>query len=146
MVQSGSVDVSVTQDYENRGRLLNIAEKLAKIGYWRLDLASNSVYWSDAVYQLHGMEPGLGSPDLEAAIDSYLPEDRPKVRAELEQCIRTKEPFEFSLRIRLPDGAIRNVRSYGVPELGNDGEVFAIIGVFQDVTSHEDIEKQKRIN
>lgn len=146
MVQSGAVDGSVTQDFENRGRLLNIAEKLAKIGYWRLDLTSNNVYWSDAVYLLHGMEPGSGSPDLEAAIDSYLPEDRPKVRAALEQCIRTKEPFQFSLRIRLPDGAIRNVCSYGVPELGKDGEVIAVIGVFQDITSRENVEKDNRVN
>ncbi|MEQ8334365.1 PAS domain-containing protein [Nisaea sp.] len=146
MVQSGSVDETMTQDYENRGRLLSIAEKLAKIGYWRLDLTNNSVYWSDAVFLLHGLDPGSGAPDLEAAIDSYLPEDRPKVRAELEECIKTKEPFEFSLRIRLPDGAIRNVRTYGVPELGRDGDVSAIIGVFQDITNRDDIEKAHRVN
>ena len=98
-------------DAENRARLLQIAERLAKLGYWRLDLTTNTVFWSEFVYLLHGLEPESGSPDLEAALNSYLPEDRPKVSRAIENCVATAEPFEFSLRIRRPDGAVRNVRS-----------------------------------
>jgi PAS domain S-box-containing protein len=133
-------------DAENRARLLQIAERLAKLGYWRLDLTTNTVFWSEFVYLLHGLEPESGSPDLEAALNSYLPEDRPKVSRAIENCVAAAEPFEFSLRIRRPDGAVRNVRSCGLPELDQNGNVIAVIGIFQDVTSQEDIEKTHRTN
>lgn len=145
-VQQKTVDSAAAPDVENRARLLQIAERLAKLGYWRLDLATNAVFWSEFVYLLHGLEPGNGSPDLKAALAAYLPEDRPKVNAAIERCIATAEPFEFTLRIRRPDGAVRNVRSCGLPELDQSGTVVAVIGIFQDVTAEGDVEKTHRVN
>ncbi|WP_193170686.1 PAS domain-containing hybrid sensor histidine kinase/response regulator [Nisaea nitritireducens] len=145
-IQQKSVDTAVAPDAENRARLLQIAERLAKLGYWRLDLASNTVFWSEFVYLLHGLEPGKGSPDLQAALNAYLPEDRPKVSAAIERCVASAEPFEFSLRIRRPDGAVRNVLSAGLPELDESGSVIAVIGIFQDITTQDDVEKAHRAN
>lgn len=145
-VQQNITDNAEAPDAENRARLLQIAERLAKLGYWRLDLATNSVFWSEFVYLLHGLEPGNGSPDLQVAMNAYLPEDRPKVSAAIERCAATAEPFEFSLRIQRPDGAVCNVRSCGLPELDQSGNVVAIIGIFQDITSQNDSEKTHRVN
>ncbi|WP_323795590.1 PAS domain-containing protein [Nisaea sp.] len=145
-VQQKTVETAAAPDAENRARLLQIAERLAKLGYWRLDLATNAVFWSEFVYLLHGLEPESGGPDLKAALAAYLPEDRPKVNAAIERCIAAAEPFEFTLRIRRPDGAVRNVRSAGLPELDEAGAVVAISGIFQDVTTEDDIEKTHRTN
>lgn len=145
-IQQETTDNAAAPDVENRARLLQIAERLAKLGYWRLDLSSNAVFWSEFVYVLHGLDPENGSPDLQAAMDAYLPEDRPKVSTAIDQCIATAEPFELSLRIQRSDGVVRNVRSCGLPELDESGKVAAVIGIFQDVTAQDDVEKAHRVN
>jgi hypothetical protein len=39
-------------------RLLQQAERMARIGSWRLELATGHVQWSDQTYAIHGLEPG----------------------------------------------------------------------------------------
>ncbi|WP_420405296.1 PAS domain-containing protein [Nisaea sp.] len=123
-----------------------MAERLAGFGYWRLDVSSNAIFWSDEVYHVHGLDPAAGPPDLDAALDAYIPEDRPKVESGVRRCIESGQPFELSLRIRRPDGGVRNVVARGTPEFGPDGEVAAIIGVFLDISRRQDVERTQRVN
>lgn len=47
------------------------AERMASIGYWRLDLESKAIHWSDQVYAIHGLPVG-STPPLEGAYNSTL--------------------------------------------------------------------------
>lgn len=115
-------------------------------GYWRLDISTGALYWSEEVYRIHGMDPASGPPDKETALTAYLPEDRPKVERAIAECLETREPFEFSLRIRRNDGEVRNVVSRGLPELDRKGEITALVGIFLDVTLRQDVEQTRRVN
>jgi len=131
---------------ESRADLLPMAERLAGFGYWRLDTATSAIFWSDEVFRIHGVDPASGPPDIQTAMNAYVPEDRAKIGQEVRHCIEAREPFEVSLRIRRPDGEVRNVLSRGTPELGPDGKVVAVIGVFLDLTQRQDIEQTRRVN
>jgi PAS domain S-box-containing protein len=131
---------------ESQADLLQMAERLARFGYWRLDLGSGSIFWSDEVFRIHGRDPSAGPPNLETALNAYVPEDRPKVESEVRRCIENAQPFEFSLRIRRPDGEVRNVVSRGTPELDSSGKVVAVIGVFLDISQRRDVEQARRVN
>ena len=37
-------------------RLVDMAEAMAGVGYWRLDAATNAVDWSAQVFRIHGLE------------------------------------------------------------------------------------------
>ncbi len=115
-------------------RQLELAESMAGIGRWRVDLLTGQVTWSDAVYVIHGLNPGTFQPNLDDAIDFFHPQDRQAVRDHVQAAIQTKGGFQFQLRLIRPDGDVRHVTSKGACDLGPSGEPVAVIGVFRDVT------------
>ncbi len=113
---------------------LEMAERVAEMGWWRVDLVNNTLFWSDQVYKIHGLMPEEYKPALESAIDFYHPEDRPLVAQYVGEAIEQKKPFEFELRIIRPDETIRWVNSIGDCECDEAGNVTDLYGVFQDIT------------
>lgn len=109
-------------------------EELIAAGHWYLDLASESLVWSEQVYRIHGLDPNEPQPDTATALGYYVETDRALVREQLERLRRTGEPLDFTARIRRRDGAERYVRASGKripPAEGHPGYLF---GVFRDIT------------
>lgn len=126
-------------------RLLELAETMAGVGYWRLELDNNTVTWSDAVYAIHGLSRDTFDPNLDDAVAFYHPDDRELVRRHLASALDTQTSFDFQLRLIRADGALRYVISRGVCELADNGRAAALFGVFQDVTETvETIETLRR--
>jgi PAS domain S-box-containing protein len=121
-------------------RLLKLAGELARVGYWRVDVGAPAPQWSDEVFRIHGRDPAKGQPPLAEAVAYYHPDDREAVSQDIGRAVERGERFEFERRIVRDDGAIRWVRSIGMPERDARGQVFGIFGVFQDVT--DDIERR----
>lgn len=63
----------IQQDLERRQNLLQNAEKLANMGSWELDVASNEINFSDALYKIFGYMPNSISPDLELMFNMIIP-------------------------------------------------------------------------
>ncbi len=120
-------------------RLVQLAETLAGVGHWRLDLRTNKVEWSDQVYRIHGVDPESFDPNIDAAIDAYHPDDRAQVVAMLERARTTDEPYAATLRLRrLSDGEERIVSIRSAVETDPaDGKTVAVFGVFQDITEQQ---------
>ncbi|WP_331010082.1 PAS domain S-box protein [Sphingomonas sp.] len=114
-------------------RLLSMAESVAQIGHWRLDLASESLFWSDMVCAIHGRTAGY-VPELASAIDAYHPDDQRMVQDLVEGAIETGAEFDFEARLIRVDGLCRRVSSRGRAEMAPDGSVVGLFGVIQDVT------------
>ena len=122
--------------------MLEQAEQLGQIGHWAIR-SDGSLFWSDEVYRIHGLEVG-SEIDVEAAINAYHPEDRSKVSYYVDRALNHKEDYEFDLRIVRPSGDIRNVKSTGVVAKSEDGSVESVFGVFKDVTDQKRIEGRLR--
>lgn len=117
-----------------QNRHLELAEQVADIGHWRIDLADQSIFWSEGIYEIHGVTPDSYQPELVSAIEFYHPEDRPHVEHAVGRALEEQRPFEFDLRIVRPGGEIRHVRSKGECYPGENGEPGTMFGIFQDVT------------
>ncbi|MCU0686460.1 MAG: response regulator [Polyangiaceae bacterium] len=115
-------------------RRLRLAEELAHIGHWRLDLRSDTVWWSDEVYRIHGFEPGSREPTLFTGLDAYHPADRAVIDLSLRQATEQGLPFSFEARLLRPDGTTRWVASRGLAEADGAGRVVAVFGISVDVT------------
>ncbi|MGH1399327.1 MAG: sensor histidine kinase [Alphaproteobacteria bacterium] len=115
-------------------KILDTVERIANIGHWQYDIANNTLFWSDEVYRIHGLNFDDYTPSVEAAIDAYLPEDQAHVEALLQQSIEKAESFDFQKRIRRPDGEVRFIHAQGECELDFDGSVTSIFGTIQDLT------------
>ncbi len=112
---------------------LKLAEDLAGLGSWKLDVLTGQVHWSDQVYRIHGVDPKTFDPSLDDAVAFYHPDDRQAVRDWCASAIETGVGGEFRLRLIRADGDERIVVSQCRPDI-RDGAVVALYGVFQDVT------------
>ena len=115
-------------------RNLLLAEQVAHVGHWRLDLAANQLAWSEEMYRIHGVEGAAFQPSLENSLAAYHPDDRATVQRLFDWAIGFTRDFEFALRIIRPSGEVRHVQSRGFCELNEAGEVVSIFGVFADIT------------
>lgn len=114
--------------------MLGLAEAMSGVGHWQLDVESHVVTWSDEVYRIHGVDRGAFDPTYDDAVDFYHPEDRAEVRRQIEHVIATGAEMQFELRLIPKDGQERIVQSRAAAELGPNGKVATIFGVFRDVT------------
>lgn len=114
-------------------RLLKMAETIAKVGHWRLDLVGDALFWSDEVYRIHGV-PRSYEPALAKAMEFYHPDDEGQIKAAVEHSIESGADLEFEARIVRADGSVRHVISEGQAELTDQGQVVGLFGVFKDVT------------
>jgi PAS domain S-box-containing protein len=122
-------------------RLLLLAEQIAHVGHWRLEVATNRLTWSQEVYRMHGLDPAHYSPDPATTIELYHPDDRAEVVRRVQDAIATGRGYEFSLRILRPDGAYCEVISRGLCEQDAGGAVTALFGTVIDVTDIRQTER-----
>lgn len=133
--RSASLADRLHQTLAARNRLhrsLAQAERMAKIGSWRLVLDGRRVEWSDQVYAIHEVPLGQ-SEALDDALQFYLPHDRPMIEEAIATTIQTGIPYDLEVDFVTARGRLRRVRSMGEIEL-EGGEPVALIGVFQDIT------------
>lgn len=130
------------REAEERTRLLLMAEEVAGVGHWRIDLDANALTWSNEMYRIHGLDPRTFQPDVERLVEAYHPEDRGLVVDHIRDAILERKDFEFELRIVRPDLSLRNVLSRGKCEVSDDGRPLAVFGVFQDVTERKQLHER----
>ena len=119
-------------------RVAELATRIAHLGHWRLDRATDESTWSDEVYAIHGVDPVNHDPADHADLKLYHPEDREAALRLVERAWSTGQGFDMKARLnRASDGAPRIVSYRGEVECGADGEPIALIGVLQDVTEAE---------
>jgi PAS domain-containing protein len=127
-------------DMARTHRLLQHAERMARIGSWRLELESGKVHWSDQTYAIHGLAPG-SQAQLSAAMQFYPEEDRAKLETALERCAQEGTAWDLELNFTDAQGHPRRVRTLGEIDQ-RAGKHFAIMGVIQDVTDRYHFEKR----
>jgi PAS domain S-box-containing protein len=97
LARSAESDRAEATGLREANRLLLMAEEMAHVGHYRLDLATNEVAWSDEVYRTYGL-PTTFVPNLEWALSAYHPGDRDRVIAIIQQALADGRTFGFSLR------------------------------------------------
>jgi diguanylate cyclase (GGDEF)-like protein/PAS domain S-box-containing protein len=116
-------------------RFLEMAEQVAKVGHWRLNLSNGyAVTWSDEVYRLHGTSKDSFTPTAEHVINAFHPDDREQVRDAVRRTITTGQPFELVARVVWQDGTIRHLRTRGFFQPESAGTPPSVFGVIMDVT------------
>ncbi|PAP77259.1 hypothetical protein BSZ37_12855 [Rubrivirga marina] len=126
-----------------RDRLIAEAQRLAGLGWWTWEAAADRVTWSDELYRIYGLEPGAFGASFAAYLERVHPDDRARVRAEVERAVATGDTFAFKERVVRPDGAVRVLHSAGEVLRDPDGSV-RLLGVCHDVTERVEAEDALR--
>ena len=129
------------QRLQNNQVVLDRAERLAGLGAWELDLASQQLSWSDQTYRLH--EVPLQTPvTLEQAL-SYLAEPgRAALHDALEQAASGRA-WDLELSLCTCTGRELWVRSVGEASFDDHGAL-RVFGTYQDITLQRALEAQTR--
>jgi serine phosphatase RsbU (regulator of sigma subunit)/PAS domain-containing protein len=115
--------------------LLQHAQRLGRIGSWEENLRTGEVHWTDSAFALFGQAPGAPVPiaDLHARVPG---DDVPAVQGFRDTLLADRRQSAAAFRIvRADDGSVRQIRAYAEPVTDPAGDVIAIRGAYQDVSS-----------
>jgi diguanylate cyclase (GGDEF)-like protein/PAS domain S-box-containing protein len=127
------VDRLVTS-LSREGRRLAEAQAVARVGSWDWDIAGDRLDWSNELWRIYGLEAGSRELTFEGSLDLTHPDDRARIKAVIDEALRTGEPFSLEYRIIRADGAVRHLHGYGEVVSGEDGERVCMRGTAQDIT------------
>lgn len=99
----------VQQDLERRQSLLQNAESLANMGSWDLDVVTNEINFSDALYKIFGYKPNSISPNLELMINMIIPDHRATYKKMLDEAITNQSSFNAEYEVLWVNGERRYI-------------------------------------
>jgi len=117
------------------------AQRLAHLGSWELDLASNAAKWSDHMFVLLGMDKTNGAPSVPELLASLHPDDRESIEHALSQ----RSAWSGELRTNPERGPVRYLQSSIERRLDARGDVIGLTGTLQDVTERRLAEEKLRL-
>lgn len=112
---------------------LNFASKIAKIGYWELDLVAKEISWSSEMFRIFGIDEKEISSKKNIIQEQMHKDDLPHYKDNLRKIIKTGQAEEGVVRIIRPSGNIVYCR-YMANYINYNKYNRKIIGTFQDLT------------
>ncbi|MDN3688918.1 PAS domain S-box protein [Cyclobacterium jeungdonense] len=124
---------------------LKTASSIAKLGYWRQDMDSNVLSWSDEVYRIWERNRSEFNVTFENFFKTIHPADREFFNREQKALILGEKDLNFCHRILLPDGTVKWVHELGRIKRDAEGKLLFFEGMVQDVTAQKKEEQQLKL-
>ena len=122
------------QNLIDGNNLLEESQRIAKIGSWKFNVATNDLVWSDGHYRIFEMDK-LPSNELFKIYRARVhKDDLGKLEKINKKALKTGENFKVKYRIVLPDESIKHLLEIGQPFKNEKGEVVELKGIIQDIT------------
>ena len=121
------------------------AERIAQMGSWTFDIATQRLHWSDGKFLIYRLDPQSIELTLDFWWKSIDPDDVDCVKAEFERTIATGEHLNRTYRISRPDGSVRHLRARAELKQSLEGQPLCIVGTVLDVTELVTIQRQMEL-
>lgn len=117
-------------------KLYKQAQSLTRMGNWTWDLVSNTITWSDELFQIY--ELPKGEPLTPEEWQNYIdPAEKETLYAALQQSIEGHKPMDITHKLILPGGKIKTLHRKGEIIYDDKGQAVKMVGTSQDVTEHK---------
>ncbi len=124
---------------------LKTASSIAKLGYWRQEVGSSVLNWSDEVYRIWGRKKAQFEATFEKFFETIHAADRDRFLQEQQAVFAGKEALDVSHRILLPNGKVKWVHELGRLNRDAQGNPISFEGTVQDITTQKQEEQQLRL-
>jgi PAS domain S-box-containing protein len=121
--------------------LLKEVGRVVKLGYWELDLRSDTLWWSDEIYTIFGIDKTKFGATYEAFLNAIHPDDIERVNQAYTDSLKSQEPYEIDHRLLMADGSIKYVHEYCCTDFDEDGNAMRSVGTVQDITDRKRLEQ-----
>lgn len=122
--------------------ILQEAQRIAKIGSWKLDISTQAITWSDEMYRIFEIDPQTTRSLRKLFIEMIHPEDMAHVKELHYQAQKNHEPYETTHRVVLKNGVLKYIHAKAMTYHDAHHNAVSIMGTVQDVTEQKMIEKQ----
>ena len=123
---------------------LGETQRIAHIGSWHLDVATNQVVWTEELYKMYGFDPSLPLPPYTEHMKLFTPESWERLSSALAHTKETGVPYTLELEIVRKDGNNGWMWVHGAVEFDSTGKAVGLWGAAQDITERKRAEATVR--
>ncbi|MHC1792091.1 PAS domain S-box protein [Solidesulfovibrio sp.] len=113
------------------------AQRIAQVGDWAWDSQTDTVTWSDQMFEILGLNPAEPVPDYAGQLTLYHPESAHRLHEAVTQALERGGGYELELRRTRPDGSQVDVLVRGLVEEDEQGRPNLLHGSVQDITDRK---------
>ncbi len=121
---------------------LKEAQRLAHVGSWHMDLATNQVVWSEVLYKMYGFDPSQPPPLYTESMKLFTPESWGKLSSAITRATETGIPYELELEMVPKAGGLGWMLARGELVRDERGIPVRVRGVVMDITERKRAEKE----
>jgi PAS domain S-box-containing protein len=143
VIRKNEVALRETQDQLKQNlKDLTESQRIAHLGTWRLDLATNQVVWSEELYKMYGFDPTVPPPPYTEHMKLFTPESWHRLSTSLEKTRTTGIPYELELETVTSSGSKGWMWVRGEAEKDSEGTITSLWGAAQNITEFKKIENE----
>jgi PAS domain-containing protein len=137
----------IDRELRESRRMLEAAQRIARIGSWRVDTSTVTLQLSAEMLRILGFDPTGPPPAVDDLLATIHPDDRPRLIELIGGVRNAPRAFRAELRVVRPDGAVLRAVAHGDFEPGpaSDGSPArptAWWGTLQDVTAQREAQEE----
>lgn len=128
----------------SKEKVLAEAQRIAHVGSWELDLATDELSWSDETFRILEIDPERFGASYDAFLATVHPDDRTAVNHAYTQPPIQRAPYEIEHRLLMPDGRVKYVHERCETHYDSERRAMRLVGTVQDVTARKKAEFEAR--
>ncbi|HQS06415.1 MAG TPA: PAS domain S-box protein, partial [Daejeonella sp.] len=132
-------------ELKNSEKRLQAASQIAQLGYWRFEMDSGKLIWSDEIYRIWGVQKDKFESSFDYFFSTIHPDDREEFTRKQEFLYSGTENLDFVHRIIMPDKSVKWVHEIGRMERDEAGNMLAVEGTVQDITAQKTEEQRLKL-
>ncbi|OGT75044.1 MAG: hypothetical protein A3I78_09910, partial [Gammaproteobacteria bacterium RIFCSPLOWO2_02_FULL_56_15] len=118
---------------------LRKAQSIAKMGFWEVDYLRSTLYISNEMYSIYGLDKQTFDGTVDAVLAKVHPADRERVERIRNSVFHEAIPFSLDYRI-IHENEIRHIHVQAEFVLDTDGVPQRLLGTIQDITDRKQSE------
>ena len=122
-----------TAEVKETQRALVEAQAVARVGSWEWDAVRDKILGSQEFYRLFEVAPEEIGRYSQFA-ERLHPDDRERVRQDVDKALRLDRPYDTDYRVKLRDGSWRDINARGHVFTDVDGKAVRMAGTCLDIT------------
>ncbi len=126
-------------------RRLREAQEMARLGFWRWNVETGAVEWSQELFEIYGLDAKNFTPRFDSILAlSARPADRLRDQEILHRAMTSRRPESFEQMFMRPDQSVGYCLSTVRGDYDDEGELISVVGTVLDITERKLAEEAVR--
>lgn len=140
--------IKTEQELQRRTALLEIAERIANLGRWYIQVDTRKIIWSDQIYEIFAVKKDKFNVSFDTILPFIHPDDLENARQITKKALQGQEKnVNLICRIIRNDGEILTLHTSGTIIYDHVGQPIEVLGTIQNITTVARLqESEKRLS